>query len=156
MAEPEPELFPSWASFAFSPEYLLRLAETEDEIGFVLHAHLMSEEWLTKWCEAQLNKPDLLNGLRLGYTVRLQLAIRLGLPKEAEKAFTKLNEIRNRLGHRLGYELSASEINAFAEAVDQLKTTNGQNAPCSEQFIQTWNADGTEKIQLLEGEDRAG
>jgi hypothetical protein len=144
------ELLPIWTARVLSPENVMRLATSEDDIGLVIHSHLMMEEWLVRWSEAQLQRPGLIDGLKIGYSARLNLAVRLGLPEAAKAAFGKLDEIRNRVGHRLNYRLVPSEIDAFADAVDVLRNREGGRSSCKDEALQVFNSDSSVKIPKTE------
>lgn len=140
------EQFSEWTARVFSPESFIRLADSNDPIGTILHAHLMMEELLVGWSETQLNRPGVISGLKIGFDARLELARRLGLAAELVDAVKKIDNIRNRIGHRLNYNLEQSEVDAFANSVDAFQVPNGSTLSCKEEFIQTYDSEGRERI----------
>lgn len=140
------EQFSDWIARVFLPESFIRVADSNDPIGTILHSHLMVEELLVGWSETQLNRPGVISGLRIGFDARLELAKRLGLPSELVDAIKKIDNIRNRIGHRLNYNLEQSEIDSFANAVDAFQLSNVSTSSCKEEFIQTFDAEGRERI----------
>jgi hypothetical protein len=140
------EQFVDRIALVFSPDNIIRLAESNDPIGTVLHAHLMIEEFLVAWSEKQLDQTDLITGLKIGFDARLELAKRLGLDSQAVAAIKKIDQIRNRLGHRLGYTLEKSEVDSFADAVDAFDVSKAATNSCKDESIAAEYSDGRERL----------
>ncbi|KGB01238.1 hypothetical protein DR73_518 [Enterobacteriaceae bacterium ATCC 29904] len=76
---------------------LERLVNTEDDIGLVLRAHLITEAMIEAFCCAAVDNQNLFDGfgenLTITYAAKVQLAANLGLNEHSVAELKRLNRI---------------------------------------------------------------
>lgn len=101
-------------SLIFSSKFMMneqtwaRLANTlssEDDIGVVLRAHLITEAMIEAYCCAMTSNERLFEGfgegVTLTYAAKLQLAANLGLNEHSIAELKRLNKVRNVRSHQI-------------------------------------------------------
>jgi hypothetical protein len=71
------------------------------------------------------------NGVYIPFNSKLQVSRNLGLNKLHFEVLHHINKIRNRFGHRKGYMMEKSEIEALANKIDAI-TDPEKMLPCRE------------------------
>ena len=104
------------------------LINSSDEISCVLRGHLMLEECLNLWIGKILDH-DILSAGSFNFKSKLDIAKKLGLCPDICEAMTEINKIRNKLSHKIGYEVQDSEIDLIKQKVDKIQT-NQEVAKC--------------------------
>ncbi|MXS93406.1 hypothetical protein [Serratia marcescens] len=107
---------------------MIKVSESEDDLGFLLRLHLISEAYLEALISSALRKIDLFSdeskdgiNLKLGFPAKTTLALKLGMPLAAYKAFSAINSHRNKAAHQLNREIIDSElINKIYNLVDSI------------------------------------
>lgn len=91
---------------------MIKVSESEDDLGFLLRLHLISETYLEALSSSALRKIDLFSDepedgvhLRLGFPAKATLALKLGMPIAAYRAFAALNSFRNKAAHQINREI---------------------------------------------------
>lgn len=104
---------------AFNVETLIALAETKDEVGSVLRAHLLVERFLVSFIDVARvgDRAHLIKQPR-DFATKVGLATALGLPLPFASAAYELNVIRNSLAHRME-PIDPSQVAQFAREVDK-------------------------------------
>lgn len=115
---------------------LLAAAETDDEIGAVLRAHLLTEQFLSWFIESKATG-DLAKFLKVprDFKAKLTLAVALGLPTVFAGVANQLNVVRNDLAHRMDV-LDASQVEEFARQVDRIVTYDTGFKPLKKRFVE--------------------
>ncbi|WP_272971067.1 hypothetical protein [Comamonas terrigena] len=107
-------------NFEVKPEVLIAALETDDDIGAVLRAHLQAEEFLN-WYLSERIQGDLATYVKppRDFGGKLSTAAALGLPLEFAGVAHQLNNIRNKLAHRID-GLNPSHVQQFGRDVEKL------------------------------------
>ncbi len=98
----------------------MAMVNTPDEAACVLRGHLVLEEFLHLWIDKITSTDDMFSGVFVPFKSKLQISRNLGLSQDHFKVLDKINEIRNRFGHRKGYEMEASTLDSLAERIDKI------------------------------------
>ena len=96
------------------------MVNTPDEAACVLRGHLVLEEFLHLWIDKITSTDDMFSGVFVPFKSKLQISRNLGLNQDHFKVLDKINEIRNRFGHRKGYEMEVSTLDSLADKIDQI------------------------------------
>lgn len=115
-----------------------------DLLVVVLKAHLYLEHVLIQTLNDAFLNPEAARVRRMNFPSRLELCIALGLvPELWEKPVKQINEMRNKVAHRLEFEFSDSEKLALFRAMPdflQKETLEvAQLAVGEEQKLEWWN-----------------
>ena len=114
-------------------EFLAVWNQDAARVGRVLRAHLVVEHFLTEYIAAANPNLGSLNDARLGFAQKVEL---LGVSNSVLVMLTpglkRLNQVRNRLAHRLSVEVTSDDLNAFlaiplVRAVQAVKTRRSKN-----------------------------
>ena len=90
---------------------LLSIAKTNPQLSDCVVGQLIIESLVVKLIDTKLDSPDALDSFKLSFPEKMDLCVSMGLlTKEFTSFLMKLNTARNKFAHRLGYELSFSEI----------------------------------------------
>ncbi|MBB3295094.1 hypothetical protein FHT39_003774 [Mitsuaria sp. BK045] len=121
--------------FEMDPHVLIAAAETEDEIGAVLRAHLCTEQFLN-WFIRVRTEGEMSTFVKepRDFRAKLSLAVALALPLPFAGAIHQINVIRNGLAHRLD-ALDSSQVEEFARQVNKLSPLAPDFAPLSSRYI---------------------
>src|SRR3954454_9948496 len=95
---------------------LLAVLNVDSPVEMLLRGHLFVEQQLTEVLREALPNPDALDFTRLNFPTLVSLGSSLGLPNLAAEdvpALLKLNTLRNRLAHRLDWNLDAEAEREF-------------------------------------------
>lgn len=97
---------------------LARMLQSEDDIGIVLRAHLITENMIEAWCCASTNNESLFEGfgenLTMTYAAKLQLASNLGLNQFSVAELKRINKIRNARSHQIdNTQITDAEIQSL-------------------------------------------
>ena len=80
--------------------------ETEDDLGFILKAHLNIELQLVKFISSYMTQKEFCDWSKINYSAKLQLAMGFGLHKDLEKPLIKIGKIRNDFAHLLNHKFT--------------------------------------------------
>lgn len=123
-------------SFQVNTMMLIEALETEDDIGAVLRAHLMVEQFLNWYLSIRVQgeiatyiKPPRDYGLKLSF------AAALGLPLEFAAVARQLNNIRNKLAHHLD-RLDPSHVEQFGRDVEKLVLIYPAFTPLKSRYLE--------------------
>jgi len=100
-----------------------------DEASCVLRGHLVLEEFLNLWIDKRTSTEDIFNGAFISFKSKLKVSRNLGLNKLHFAVLSHINDIRNRFGHRKGYVMEKSEIEALANKIDAISEPE-KMVPC--------------------------
>lgn len=101
-------------------DHFLKYVRGDDPLGFVVRTHLYIEAALIQLIESALENPSEIDLDRLRFPSKVDLGIALGcLSGEARSGILSLNTLRNRVAHRLDYEVSQSDV-------DEIKASFGE------------------------------
>ncbi|CAI2004639.1 hypothetical protein [Serratia fonticola] len=109
---------------------MIKVSESEDDLGFLLRLHLISESYLEAFASSALGKIDLFSDepadgvhLKLGFPAKATLALKLGMPIAAYRAFAALNSHRNKAAHQINREILEDDfIKKIFELVSSIGT----------------------------------
>lgn len=88
-------------------------AQDAGRIGRVLRAHLAVEYFLTKYLSAAAPALGDIDGARLGFLQKIDLISNRSRVAYLKPGLRRLNEVRNRLAHRLEVDVNQDDRNAF-------------------------------------------
>lgn len=109
----------------FDAKDFLSMINTPDEAACVLRGHLILEEFLHLWIDKRSNTTDMFKNVFVPFKAKLGISRNLGLKKDYYDALDHVNNIRNRFGHRKGYEFTLSELESLADKIDKIPNTEG-------------------------------
>ena len=127
---------------------LISASESSDEIGVVLRMHLVTESFLEAFICSALDNANVFATesddkvvLKLNYHSKLVLAQKLGLPLPAYKGLEKLNNLRNKLAHRIDHDLVTKPvIDSISSHVRNIITE--PNITLEEERAEIYNTEG--------------
>jgi len=118
MADLEADAVQKASREAFTHEELVAHLEGADAMNSIIKGHLYFEHILSTSISDALPRPDELDIRRLGFLSKLDLTLALGvLPPEFRRAGTCLNEIRNKVAHRLNFSFADEHYEALWESL---------------------------------------
>lgn len=91
----------------------------EDPLGVVVRAHIYIEHELIGFIRARLERPELLEALKLDYDGKVKLGLALGLPEEFGPALSTVGKLRNGFAHRLEATIGEQEANNLKKALGE-------------------------------------
>lgn len=120
-----PEIFAS--QFAVNEatwQRIERLVNTEDDIGLILRAHLITEAMIEAFCCAVVDNQNLFDGfgenITMTYAAKIQLASNLGLNEHSVAELKRLNKIRNVRSHQIdNAEITDAEIDSLRSFISR-------------------------------------
>lgn len=95
------------------------LINANDEISVILRGHLILEEFLNLWIEKNINYNIFDDGF-FSFKTKLNISKKIGLPSDYFDALNSINTLRNKLSHRIGYQVQESELNVIKSKVDRI------------------------------------
>ncbi|MDO6842154.1 hypothetical protein Q4602_22000 [Paraglaciecola chathamensis] len=98
---------------------LLKSFEGEDELGVVIRAHIVIEQYLNTLLESLVADPKYLKAMNLDYSQTVQMALTLGLDPRFAPALSSLGKIRNEFAHSLVPNISKQAVNNLYSALDE-------------------------------------
>jgi hypothetical protein len=104
----------------FEADDYMAMVNTPDEAACVLRGHLVLEEFLHLWIDKITSTDDMFRGVFVPFNSKLKISRNLGLSQDHFKVLDTINEIRNRFGHRKGYEMEVSTLDSLAEKIDEI------------------------------------
>lgn len=109
--------YQEWAKSEEAKRFHAHL-EQEDILGLVVRGHLYIEVRLTDLIEQALHEPEKLNLAKKSFALKVELAVAMGVIHEPlEAPLTLLNNLRNRLSHRIEAEIARSDAEAIYKAL---------------------------------------
>tara|TARA_R110001583_G_C5475562_1_gene393263 strand:- start:57 stop:728 length:672 start_codon:yes stop_codon:yes gene_type:complete len=102
----------------FEPSDYMAMVNTSDQAACVLRGHLVLEEFLHLWIDKVTSTDDMFRGVFVPFKSKLQISKNLGLSQDHFEVLDKINTIRNKFGHRKGYEVELSTLDSLAEKID--------------------------------------
>lgn len=102
--------------------HLISMLNSEDDIGVVLRAHLLTEKMLEAWCSAASNNIHFFDGfgdsVTMSYAAKLKLASNFGLNDFSYKELKAINKIRNVRSHQIyNAEITDKEIQIMTDLI---------------------------------------
>jgi hypothetical protein len=104
----------------FDAKDYLAMLNTSDQAACVLRGHMVLEEFVDLWANKVTDCDDLFGGIFVPFKTKLVMGKNLGMSEEIFKVLDKVNDIRNRFGHRRGYELDQQTIDALKNRVNTI------------------------------------
>ncbi|WP_100658815.1 hypothetical protein [Alteromonas flava] len=98
---------------------LLNSFEGEDELGVVIRAHIVIEQFLNELLRGLIVNPKYLEKMNLDYSQTVQLAVTLGLDARFYPALNSLGKLRNDFAHNLIPNISKQAVNNLYKALDE-------------------------------------
>ena len=98
---------------------LLKSFEGEDELGVVIRAHIVIEQFLNAPLRGLIVNPKYLEKMNLDYSQTVQLAVTLGLDPRFYPALNSLGKLRNDFAHNLIPSISKQAVNNLYKALDE-------------------------------------
>jgi hypothetical protein len=96
-------------------EDLLAQAGQNHQLHDCLIGHLIVESLLVQLIDTDLRMPDVFDAFRIRFHHKVKLCAAMAIiPEELAGFLERLNELRNRFAHRLGYRLSFEDLHALA------------------------------------------
>jgi hypothetical protein len=110
---------------SFTKEQMVTHLDTPDAGNAVLRGHLYFEHIIMQAITEALSEPSQLDLRRLSFPSKLDLALALGLlPPSYRGIAAMLNELRNKVAHRLDFEFTQEHSNmAWSALPDEVRTT---------------------------------
>jgi hypothetical protein len=94
------------------------IAQDDDPVSLVLHAHLFIEQCLEETIKRHIARPEALQtGFRFNQKVELAEALEVLRP-EFSPAFKAINALRNKVAHEFGYLPTGEDIQKLKEKFD--------------------------------------
>ncbi|WP_146258420.1 MULTISPECIES: hypothetical protein [unclassified Pseudomonas] len=112
---------------SLNPE-LLKILQSEDDLGAVIRSHIIIEQYLNKIIESRLVSADHYKKIKLNYHNTIKLAIALGLDPRLEKALNALGTLRNDFAHKLRPEISKQDVKNLYTSLDETDKELLQNS----------------------------
>ncbi|MBQ4768311.1 hypothetical protein F9U42_14305 [Pectobacterium versatile] len=139
---------------------MIKIANSEDDLGVVLRIHLLCEKFLEAWICGITGHDNLFSeapqsgDFQMEFFQKLKMCQLTGLPESAYKSIKKINDIRNSFAHRLSVTaIKDSEIDSVYHHVGKLAETY-LSFPLSKFQIKTNDEDGKTKYRYeLESRD---
>ncbi len=85
----------------------------EDDLGAVIRAHIYLERDIDRVISLIVHNPDYIEKMTMDFSIKLKLAIALGMDEEIYKPLVSITHIRNKFAHDLSMKLNKSDINNF-------------------------------------------
>lgn len=98
-------------------EVLVKMVETEDDVGCVLRSHLVLEQFLNVYVSDRVGVKNFFSEMRLRFSDKLNIAERLGLNYEIFAALKMLNRIRNNIAHESNFCVEINDVEKLKSAV---------------------------------------
>lgn len=89
----------------------------EDELGAVVRGHIYIENELIAFIKARLPVPEAIKDRDIDYSMRVKLAVALGLDPDFEPALNFVGSLRNGFAHRLDARIGKQEAGNFEKAL---------------------------------------
>lgn len=89
----------------------------DDELGAVIRGHIYIENELIAFIKARLPVPEAIKDRDIDYSMRVKLAVALGLDPDFEPALNFVGSLRNGFAHRLDARIGKQEAENFEKAL---------------------------------------
>ncbi|WP_201513120.1 MULTISPECIES: hypothetical protein [Psychrobacter] len=146
-------------SDVFNLNIIIALINSNDEIGAVLRIHFMLESLIELWCNKITKNEDFFNFRpRPNFSLKLEIAKKLGLNAEMARFIKTFNTIRNDMAHQKENIISTKVIDSLRHALDSMPSYGEELIPKigdSDWSIQidqrryTWNSPDMSSIDRL-------
>lgn len=111
LGTPEKRLKEKSEIFSFDRNTFENRITKGDILQQLLHGHIYLDHIVTKIIEEELTHPSELKIDRIAFSVKLELAVALGLIKsELSNTISKINSLRNKSVHKLDFEITDRDI----------------------------------------------
>ncbi len=102
------------------------LVRQKDELSLIITGHLYIEYWLERLIRHSIPRPErLLDSGNLTFIQKLAVAESLGLVEnKLARATRTLNNIRNKIAHKLKYQIPQKDLQLFASFTPILSNEN--------------------------------
>lgn len=132
----------------FDSNLIIKVVETEDEIGCVLRVHIYLEKFLTFFLEEHLvgDVRVLINNIN-DFKPKLAFCTAFGMPTYIGMVLHQINCIRNKLAHGKMKELNKGDIQQLGRLVDAMLLAMEQ-PPLSGSYIEFSSIYPGERIQF--------
>ena len=98
------------SELSFTKEQMANHLRGPDHVNAIIKGHLYFEHVLITAIQDALEYPDEVNVRQLSFPAKLNLATALGqLPKEMKTAGSILNDLRNKIAHRIDFEFTSED-----------------------------------------------
>lgn len=105
----------------FDVNSIITAMNTNDEIGAVLRIHFMLENFIELWCNKISKNEDFFNFRpRPSFSLKLEIAKKLGLNAEMARFIKTFNTIRNDMAHQKENFLSTDIFDSLRHALDSM------------------------------------
>ncbi len=95
---------------------MLNILLNEDELGAVVRAHILIEQYIDHFLSLAVIKNDYLNKMSIDFSNKVKLAVALGLDEEIYKPINSITSIRNKFAHRADFKLDSSDVKSFYDS----------------------------------------
>lgn len=108
-------------SEVFDLDIVLALTKSNDEIGVVLRIHFILESFIELWCNKITKNEDFFEFRpRPNFSLKLEIAKKLGLNAEVVRFIKTFNKIRNGIAHKKRNAISKNNIDSLRQALDSM------------------------------------
>lgn len=105
----------------FDLDIAVALMESNDEIGVVLRIHFILESFIELWCNKITKNENFFDfSPRPNFSLKLEIAKKLGLNAEVAQFIKTFNSIRNGIAHKKENAISKSNIDSLRHALDSM------------------------------------
>lgn len=146
-------------SDVFDLNIIIALINSNDEIGAVLRIHFMLESLIELWCNKITENEDFFGFKpRPNFSLKLEIAKKLGLNAEIARFIKTFNTVRNDMAHQKENIISTKVIDSLRHALDSMPSYGEELIPKigdSDWSIQidqrryTWNSPDMSNIDRL-------
>ena len=146
-------------SDVFNLKTMISLINSNDEIGAVLRIHFMLESLIELWCNKVTKHEDFFDfNSRLNFSLKLEIAKKLGLNAEMARFISTFNKIRNNMAHQKENIISTNVIDGLRHALDSMPSDGRELIPKIgdsswsiqiDQRLLTWNSPDMSSIERL-------
>lgn len=111
----------AYFSEIFDLNITVALMESNDEIGVVLRIHFMLESFIELWCNKITKNEDFFDfSPRPNFSLKLEIAKKLGLDAEVARFVKTFNNIRNGIAHKKENAISKNNIDSLRHALESM------------------------------------
>jgi hypothetical protein len=95
---------------------MLNILLNEDELGAVVRAHILIEQYVDHFLSLVVYNHDYLDKMSIDFSNKVKLAVSLGLDEEIYKPINSITSIRNKFAHRANFKLDSSDVKNFYDS----------------------------------------
>ncbi|MCK8129090.1 hypothetical protein MTF66_29035 [Pseudoalteromonas sp. 2CM39R] len=95
---------------------MLNILLNEDELGAVVRAHILIEQYVDHFLSLVVPNHDYLNKMSIDFSNKVKLAVAMGLDEEIYKPINSITSIRNKFAHRANFKLDSSDVKNFYDS----------------------------------------